>query len=62
MYRGKMVTTGYGSGYYGNKHSYFVPTVRTFKGRTITEATNKMKKFIREAQITGSFYLRLIQN
>jgi len=56
MYRGSMIRDGFnGSGFFGNDSH---PTARTFKGRTLTEATRKMDKFIREAQVTGSFYLR----
>lgn len=57
MYRGSMVggnrTAGF-SGYFGDN---FKPTARTFKARTQKEATRKMDKFIRDAQITGSFFV-----
>lgn len=59
MYRGKMVYGSGISGYFGNN---FTPTARTFKGRNKTEATKKMDKFIRNAQITGSFFVKPIED
>lgn len=57
MYRGKMVFSGPGSGFHGQD---LKPTAHIFKGRTINEATKKMDKFIKSAQITGSFFLQEI--
>ena len=44
-----------GSGYYGND---FLATPKVFTGRNISEASKKMDKFLKDAQITGSFFLR----
>jgi len=54
--RGSMVQTGFGSGFHGNQ---CLPTARTIQARTHKEATGKMDKFIRDAKITGSFYVKL---
>lgn len=60
MYRGRMVQVSHGgSGFFGDN---FTPTARTFKARTLQEATKKMDKFIRNAQIVGSFFMQLIPN
>lgn len=49
------------SGYYGGPSgNYFKPTARTFKARTEKEATKKMDRFIKGAQITGSFFVKEI--
>ena len=63
MYRGKMTVASHGgSGYFGgSRANNFSPTARIFKGRTIDEATRKMDKFIREAQIVGSFFVQPIK-
>ena len=55
MCRGTMVETGFGSGWYGNK---FVLTGKTFTSRSLAGATRKMANFLRQAQITGSFFLK----
>ena len=54
MYRGNMVFSGPGSGFHGQN---LKPTAHIFKGRTKDEAQTKMDKFLRGAQITGSFAL-----
>ena len=57
MYRGKMVFTGPGSGFFGQD---LKPTAHIFKGRSQNEAQRKMDKFLREARICGSFCLKEI--
>ncbi len=58
MYRGRMTASGYGSGFHGGNVVDFTPTARTFKARNQAEATQKMDRFLKQAQIHGSFFVR----
>ena len=60
MYRGSITGCSHGgSGYFGgNNANNFLPTARTFKGRSHKEATKKMDKFIRDSQCVGSFFVK----
>ena len=58
MYRGRMTGTGPGSGFYKGNTNDFSPTARTFNARTQQEATRKMDRFIRNADIHGSFFVK----
>ena len=62
MFRGSMVGGGRTAGFSGYFGDNFKPTARTFKARTHKEATKKMDRFIRAAQITGSFFVKATQN
>ena len=54
MHRGTMMQTGPDSGFFGKESK---PTQLMFTGRNHKAAQKKMDKFIREAQVTGSFHL-----
>ncbi len=58
MYRGRMVGNGYGSGFHGGKAEDFTATARTFTARSQKEATRKMDRFLKQAQICGSFFVK----
>jgi hypothetical protein len=59
MYRGTMIRTGPGSGFFGKDMK---STAHIFKGRTEAEAQAKMDKFLIGAQLSGSFHLELVED
>ncbi len=58
MYRGRMAGNGYGSGFHGGNPEDFTPTARTFEAGSQEEATRKMDRFLKQAQICGSFFVK----